>query len=56
MANTCNKTDDVPIHFEVKEGLADCRAIKALRTDATDNVCKEELPIFTDNLPKEVLI
>ena len=25
-------------------------------TDADGNICKEELPIFTDNLPKEVLI
>ena len=54
--NKMSKSDDVPMRFEVEEGVDDCRMIKALCTDANGNVCKEQLPIFTKNFPKELLI
>ena len=42
--------------FVVKKGVVDCRTIKVSCTDADDNVCKEELPIYGDNVPKEIAI
>ena len=44
------------MRFEIKEGVAYCKTIKVSCKDANDNVCKEELPIFTDTLPKETLV
>ena len=42
--------------FDIEEGVTDCKTIKVSRSDANDNVCKEELPIFTNNSPSESLI
>ena len=38
------------MRFEIKEGVVDCKMIKVPRKDTDGNVCKEELPIFTDRL------
>ena len=56
MTNTFSKIEDAPMRFEIKEGVVDCKTIKVSCVDANGNVCKEELPMFTDNLPKELLI
>ena len=42
--------------FVVKKGVVNCRTIRVSCLDADGNVCKEELPIFGDNVPKEVAI
>ena len=55
MTNTFSKMEDASMHFEIKEGLVNCKMIKVSRSDAADNVCKEELLTFTNNLPKETL-
>ena len=47
---------DAPMGFVVKKGVVDCRTIRVSCLDADGNVCKEELPIFGDNVPKEVAI
>ena len=44
------------MRFEIEEGVVDCKTIKVSCSDADGNVCKEELPIFTNNSPKESLI
>ena len=44
------------MRFDIKEGVANCKTIKVLCEDADGNVCKEELPIFTDHSPKETLV
>ena len=42
--------------FDIEEGVANFKTIKVLCEDADGNVCKEELPIFTDHSPKETLV
>ena len=56
MTNTFSKIEDTPMHFEVKEGVVDCKMTKISRSDANSKVWKEELPIFAENLPGETLI
>ena len=53
---TFSKMEDAPMRFEIEEGVVDCKTIKVSCSDADGNVCKEELPIFTNNSPKETLI
>ena len=43
------------MRFGIKEVVVDCKMIKVPRKDADGNVCKEELPFFTDTLLKETL-
>ena len=45
--------DDVAMWFKAREDIHDCRMIKASCTDTNGNVC---LPMFTDSVPKELLI
>ena len=42
--------------FVVKKGVVDCRTIKVSCSDADGNVCKEELPIFSNKAPKALAI
>ena len=44
------------MHFDIKEGVAYCKTIKVSCNDTDGNVCKEELPKFTNNSPSESLI
>ena len=44
------------MRFEIKEGVVDCKAIEVSCSDAAGDVCKEELPMFTENLTNESLI
>ena len=44
------------MRFEIEEGVTDCKTIKVSCSDADGNVCKKELPIFTNNSPSEALI
>ena len=56
MTNTFSKIEDAPMRFEIEEGVVNCKTIKVSCSDADDNVCKEELPLFTNNSPEELLI
>ena len=47
---------DAAICFGIKEGVVDCKMIKVLCKDSDGNICKEELPVFTDTFPKETLV
>ena len=40
----------------VAEGVEDCKTIKLTAKDADGNVCKEKLPVFTNNSPAENLL
>ena len=53
---TFSKMEDAPMRFKIEEGVVDCKTIKVSCSDADGNLCKEELPIFTNNSPKETLI
>ena len=56
MTSTFSKTEDAPMRFDTEEGVTDFKMIKVSSSDADGNVCKEELPIFTNNSPNESLI
>ena len=47
---------DATVRLEIEEGVVDCKMIKVSCEEADGNVCKEELPIFTDTSPKETLV
>ena len=40
----------------IEEGVVNRKTIKVLCKDAGGNVCKKELSIYTDQLPKETLV
>ena len=44
------------MHFDIKEGVTDCKMIKVWCSDVDGSVCKEELTIFTNNSPSKSLI
>ena len=56
MPNTHSKMDDAVMRLEIEEGAIDYKTIKVSCEDADGNVCKEELPIFTNHSPKETLV
>ena len=45
-SNKMGKLDNVPMCFEVKEGVDGCRMIKVLCTEANGNVCRKELIFY----------
>ena len=55
MTNAFRKMEDT-MRFKIEEGVVNCRAIKVTCSDANGNVCKNELPIFTDKLSKDSFI
>ena len=44
------------MRFEVKEGVTDFKTIKVSLNNIDGNICKEELPIYTNNSLSESLI
>ena len=55
MPNSYSIMEDAVTRFDIEEGATNYKTIKVSCEDADGNVCKEELPIFTDNSPKEHL-
>ena len=48
MPNSYSKMEDATMCFDIEEGATNYKKIKVSCEDADGNVCKEELPIFTD--------
>ena len=46
----------LPIQCIVKEDVDKCKTIKVTYTDVDSNICKGELPIFTNNVPHKLLL
>ena len=56
MPNTHSKMDDAVMRLDIEEGAIDYKTIKVSCEDVDSNVCREELPIFTNHSPKETLV
>ena len=49
-------TTNIPLKFEIEDGVEDCKIITIKCTDADAKENKEYCPVFGDNSPGEVLI
>ena len=47
---------NIPMQYEVEKGVENAKSIKVTCKDVEGNDCKEELPIYTNNTPDEILL